>query len=54
MGRKGTGVEVRGNANVRGIVVARTQALERGVLVAEGGQKRERELRCVKGLEGQL
>jgi hypothetical protein len=40
--------------HVGGVVVADAQALECGVLVAEGGQKGERELVSVKGLERQV
>ncbi len=40
--------------HIRSIVVASTQALECRVLIAESGQKREREFRRVEGLKGQV
>ena len=40
--------------HIRGVVVAGAQALERGLLIAERGQERERELRRVEGLKGQV
>ena len=40
--------------HIRGVVVACPQALEGGVLVAEGSQEGEREFRSVEGLKGQF
>jgi hypothetical protein len=40
--------------HIRCIVVASTQALECRVLIAESGQERERELRRIEGLKGQV
>jgi len=40
--------------HIRSIVVASTQALECRILIAESGQERERELRRVEGLKGQI
>ena len=41
-------------SDVRGVVVARAQALERGVLVAESCQEGERKLGGIKGRQGQV
>ena len=40
--------------HIGGVIVAGAQALERGVLVAECGEERERKLRRVEGLDGQV
>ena len=40
--------------HVGGVVISGAQALERGVLVAEGGQKSEGELSGIKGLKRQV